>query len=307
MRYVSLFSGIEAASVAWDTLGWEPMAFAEIDDFPSAVLAEHFPDVPNLGSVVDIDWSEFIESSGRPDVVVGGSPCQSFSIAGKRDGLKGESGLMFEYIRAVQELCPEWFVWENVPGALTSEHGAAFKQLLSEMDALGYGLAWRVLDAQFFGVAQRRERLFLVGHLGAESPAEILFEREGMPWDFETVRKKREKLAARAGRGANGSGGGAISMADTQAHAAIENDHLGTLTAHSGKEPPVVCRTFTCEMANTTSNGLGVYESSVTPTLGTRESVAVYAIQGNAIDRSERSGCCGRGFDAGGGQLHPHN
>ncbi len=270
MRYVSLFSGIEAASVAWGPLGWEPMAFAEIDPFPCAVLAQRYPDVPNLGSVVDVDWRRFVDDSGRPDVVVGGSPCQSFSIAGRREGLAGASGLMFEYIRAVQELMPRWFVWENVPGALTSERGEAFRQLLSEMDALGYGLAWRVLDAQFFGVAQRRERVFLVGRLGGEPPAEVLFEREGLPWDFEQSRKKREELAARAGRGAQSAGfkyiagGGArgighetegsptltagwhspavYSMADTQAHASVALDGTGgTVTAHSRKDPPVVC------------------------------------------------------------------
>lgn len=108
MRYVSLFSGVEAASLAWGPLGFEPMAFSEIDPFPCAVLAERFSDVPNLGDVAKIDWGEFIESNGRPDVVVGGSPCQSFSIAGTRTGLKGASGLMFEYIRAVRELVPRW-------------------------------------------------------------------------------------------------------------------------------------------------------------------------------------------------------
>lgn len=201
MRYVSVFSGIEAASVAWGPLGWEPMAFAEVDPFPCAVLAERFPGVPNLGDVTRIDWGGFVEAAGRPDVLVGGSPCQSFSVAGRREGLAGASGLMFEYIRAVRELVPRWFVWENVPGALTSERGEAFRQLLSEMDALGYGLVWRVLDAQFFGVAQRRERVFLVGRLGGRPPAEVLFEREGVPWDFVASGKKREELAARAGRG----------------------------------------------------------------------------------------------------------
>lgn len=162
MRYVSVFSGVEAATLAWDQLGWEPVAFSEIDPFPSAVLAERFPDVPNLGDITKVDWSEI----GSVDLVVGGSPCQSFSVAGKREGLAGASGLMFEYIRCVRELRPRWFVWENVPGALSSERGAAFGQLLAEMDDLGYGLAWRVLDAQFFGVAQRRRRVFLVGSLG---------------------------------------------------------------------------------------------------------------------------------------------
>ena len=161
MKYVSLFSGIEAATAAWEPLGWEPVCFAEFDEFPSAVLAERYPEVPNIGDVTKMNWKKY---RSKVDLVVGGSPCQSFSIAGKREGLQGESGLMFEYIRAVREIRPRWFLWENVPGALSSENGEAFRQLLSEMDKLGYGLAWRVLDAQFFGVAQRRRRVFLVGH-----------------------------------------------------------------------------------------------------------------------------------------------
>ena len=144
VKYVSIFSGIEAATVAWHPLGWEPLAFSEIDPFPSTVLQHHYPDIPNLGDITKIDWRPYV---GAADIVVGGSPCQSFSVAGKREGLAGASGLMFEYIRAVRELRPRWFVWENVPGAFTSERGEAYRQLLSEMDALGYGLAWRVLDA----------------------------------------------------------------------------------------------------------------------------------------------------------------
>lgn len=202
MKYISLFSGIEAATVAWEPLGWEPIAFCEIDDFPSAVLNYRFPNVPNFGDITKIDWSVY---NGSVDVVVGGSPCQSFSIAGRREGLAGESGLMFEYIRAVQEIMPRYFIWENVQGALSSEGGAAFGQLLSEMDALGYGLCWRVLDAQFFGVPQRRERVFLVGCLGgAERSAEILFERESLCWDFAQGREKRKALASEIERGAGG-------------------------------------------------------------------------------------------------------
>ena len=202
MRYVSLFSGIEAASVAWEPLGWEPVAFSEIDPFPSAVLAQRFPDVPNLGDITKVDWSTY---DGAVDIVVGGSPCQSFSVAGKREGLSGASGLMWEYIRAVQEIRPGWFVWENVPGALSSGHGDDFRCLLHEMDGLGYGLAWRVLDAQFFGVAQRRRRVFLVGCLGdAGRAAEVLFEPEGLRWDTPTSREKRQELAGTAGAGARG-------------------------------------------------------------------------------------------------------
>lgn len=214
MRYVSLFSGVEAASVAWEPLGWDPVAFCEVDEFPSAVLAERFPDVPNLGDVTEIDWKEFHARFGSVDVLVGGSPCQSFSIAGNREGLSGESGLMFEYIRAVRELVqasgggsPRYILWENVPGALSSERGVAFGQLLAELDELGYGLAWRVLDAQyvrvsdrsasgFFGpVAQRRRRVFLVGVLGSPHAAEILFERESLLGDHPKGREAREALA----------------------------------------------------------------------------------------------------------------
>ena len=162
VRYVSLFSGIEAATVAWEPLGWEPVAFCEIDAFPSAVLAHRWPDVPNLGDITKVDWSPY---HGAVDVVVGGSPCQSFSVAGGRESLGGESRLMFEYIRAVGEIRPRWILWENVPGVLNTRDNA-FAQLLGSLQELGYGLAWRVLDAQFFGVAQRRRRVFLVGHAG---------------------------------------------------------------------------------------------------------------------------------------------
>lgn len=196
MRYVSIFSGVEAATLAWEPLGWEPVAFSEIEPFPCAVLAERWPDVPNLGDITKIDWKK--EIHGSVDLVVGGSPCQSFSIAGKREGLKGASGLMFEYIRCVQELRPRWFLWENVPGALTSENGDAFGQLLREMDELGYCLAWRVLDAQFFGVAQRRRRVFLVGSLGDRRAADVLFEPESLRWDSPSSREKREALTGGA-------------------------------------------------------------------------------------------------------------
>lgn len=204
MRYISLFSGIEAASVAWEPLGWEPVAFSEIEPYCCELLKHRFPNVPNLGDICKIDWKEVKEKYGAIDLVVGGSPCQSFSIAGKREGLRGASGLMYEYIRAVREIRPLWFVWENVPGALTVEGGAAFRQLLSEMDELGYGLAWRVLDAQFFGVAQRRERVFLIGHLGDTRAAEVLFEPESLRGDIKSSKQKRAELAANLGRGSDG-------------------------------------------------------------------------------------------------------
>ncbi len=269
-KYVSLFSGIEAATVAWEPLGWEPVCFAEFDEFPSAVLAERYPEVPNVGDVTKANWKKY---RNKVDLVVGGSPCQSFSIAGKREGLQGESGLMFEYIRAVREIRPRWFLWENVPGALSSENGEAFRQLLSEMDKLGYGLAWRVLDAQFFGVAQRRRRLFLVGHLGACPPVGVLIEPESMRGDLESSAEKRASLAEAARRSPacagfkyhQGSGAGGvgaepeqsptltadwhnpavypidepITMADLNANTAIGYDMVGTLKV--GGDAPSVC------------------------------------------------------------------
>lgn len=207
MKYVSLFSGIEAASVAWGPLGWQPLAFSEIDAFPCAVLAERFPGVPNLGDITKIDWKKAVKAYGKPDLVVGGSPCQSFSVAGGRTGLDGASGLMWEYVRAVRDVKPGWLLWENVPGALSSSHGEDFRCLLEALDACGYGLAWRVLDAQFFGVAQRRERVFIVGRLGdIEGPCRVLFEPESLRWDSPSSKDKRKALAAGAGIGPKTAG-----------------------------------------------------------------------------------------------------
>lgn len=197
MRYVSLFSGIEAASVAWRPLGWEPVAFAEVDEFCCELLAKRYPDVPNLGDVSNIDWSSY---AGAVDLIVGGSPCQAFSVAGNRKGLMDDrSALMLEYIRAVREVRPRWLLWENVPGVLSQSDGDAFDTLLGELEQCGYSLAWRVLDAQFFGVAQRRRRVFVVGHSSAGCAAAVLFERESLRWDYPSSRAKRQAITADAG------------------------------------------------------------------------------------------------------------
>lgn len=248
LRYVSLFSGIEAVSCDLDPDVWEPVAFSEIDPFPCAVLQHHYPNVPNLGDITKIDWTPYVDAI---DVVWGGSPCQSFSLAGDRSGLKGASGLMFEFIRAVRELRPRWFVWENVPGALSSENGNAFRQLLQSMDEGGYGLAWRVLDAQFFGVAQRRERVFLVGSLGTMRCAEVLFEREGVPWDYSPSRDKRKALANRIEDGVG------------------QADHGDGTLARNRQS------VYLCETANTGSNGFGIKLDDVMNTLDTSVSTAV--------------------------------
>ena len=319
MKYVSIFSGIEAATVAWHPLGWEPLAFSEIDPFPSTVLQHHYPDIPNLGDITKIDWSPYV---GAADIVVGGSPCQSFSVAGKREGLAGASGLMFEYIRAVRELRPRWFVWENVPGAFTSERGEAYRQLLSEMDALGYGLAWRVLDAQFFGVAQRRERVFLVGSLGTMRCAEVLFERESLSWDHQSSRQKRQALAEEA-QGCVGEAdhdSGCLTPGETQSRRVYPasgvyptlstreksgqnqesvftqfgDDIAGTLTARYDSSPCVDRganvvvderdKVFLCQTAQTGSNGKLVKQDDVMNTLDRTNSTAVAALDFNPTD-----------------------
>lgn len=277
MKYVSIFSGIEAATVAWHPLGWEPLAFSEIDPFPSTVLQHHYPDIPNLGDITKIDWSPYV---GAADIVVGGSPCQSFSVAGKREGLAGASGLMFEYIRAVRELRPRWFVWENVPGAFTSERGEAYRQLLSEMDALGYGLAWRVLDAQFFGVAQRRERVFLVGSLGTMRCAEVLFERESLSWDHQSSRQKRQALTEEAQErvGEADHDSGCLNPGETQSRRVYPASGVyPTLSTreNSGQSQESV---FLCQTAQTGSNGKLVKQDDVMNTLDRTNSTAVAAL-----------------------------
>ena len=225
MRYVSIFSGIEAASVAWEPLGWEPVAFSEIEPFPSAVLAARYPRVPNYGDITKIDRSKH-DDCRTADLLVGGSPCQSFSVAGSRTGLNGASGLMWEYVRAVRELRPRWLVWENVPGALSSSHGEDFGCLLRALDGLGYGLAWRVLDAQFYGVAQRRRRVYLVGSLGNAGACDVLFEPDCLRWDHPTGREKRQALAEQTQNGPGGAddGGGCLTPWDTQSRRVYRPD-----------------------------------------------------------------------------------
>lgn len=196
MKYLSLCSGIEAASVAWTPLGWEPVAFSEIERFPCAVLRRHFPDVPNLGDVTKITGDMFYGSSAI-DLLVGGTPCQGFSIAGARNGLHDErSALAWHYVRLVGEIKPRWIVWENVPGVLSTNKGADFRNFLQALIERGYSLCWRILDAQYFGVPQRRRRVFVVGHLGGRRAAEVLLEPESVRGDTSPCPDKKTKNTA---------------------------------------------------------------------------------------------------------------
>lgn len=207
MNYLSVCSGIEAASVAWHPLGWNPVAFSEIEAFPSAVLAHHYPNVPNLGDMTK--FKEWGIEPGTIDVLVGGTPCQSFSVAGLRKGLADPRGnLMLTYGALADYLRPSWIVWENVPGVLSSNGGRDFGTFLGMLGELGYGFAYRVLDAQFFGVPQRRRRVFVVGYLGDWRPAAaVLFESESLRGDTPPSREARKDVTELAGTlAANGGG-----------------------------------------------------------------------------------------------------
>jgi len=204
MKYLSVCSGIEAATVAWHELGWEPIAFAEVDKFPSRVLAHHYPDVPNLGDMTKFkEWPD-----ATFDVLVGGTPCQSFSVAGLRKGMDDPRGnLALTYLAIADRYRPQWIVWENVPGVLSSNGGRDFGSFVGALGKLGYGWAYRVLDAQYFGVAQRRRRVFVVGCLGDwRAAAAVLFESPSLRRDTPPSRETGKVAPAGPAAGA-GSGG----------------------------------------------------------------------------------------------------
>ena len=179
MRYATVCSGVEACSVAWEPLGWKPVFFSEIEDFPSEVLNTHYPSVPNHGDMTNFE--EWGYEKGSIDVICGGTPCQSFSVAGLRRGLSDDRGnLALTFCRMVEQLRPKYFIWENVAGCLSSNGGRDFGSITGAMAQLGYSFGWRVFDAQHFGVPQRRRRVFLVGCASGqpEHIQQILFEPE---------------------------------------------------------------------------------------------------------------------------------
>ncbi|MFZ7109596.1 DNA cytosine methyltransferase [Avibacterium avium] len=217
MNYLSLFSGIEAATVAWKQLGWRCVGFSEIEPFPCAVLAHHYPGIPNLGDVTKITEQK-IKDLGRIDLIVFGSPCQNLSVAGNRQGLEGkESQLFFEAIRIINYAKKHnglrFALWENVPGAFSSNKGADFAAVVREMAGIrdintpqnGWGnsgialgenglLEWRMLDAQYFGLAQRRKRVFAIldtGDWASRKP--ILLEQESVRGNTTPSREKERE------------------------------------------------------------------------------------------------------------------
>jgi len=225
VRYLSVCSGIEAATVAWHPLGWTAAAYSEIEKFPSQVLAHHYPDVPNVG-----DMTKFKEwNIGAIDLLVGGTPCQSFSVAGLRKGLDDPRGnLMLTFLAIADQHRPRWLVWENVPGVLSSNGGKDFGTFLGALGELGYGFAYRVLDAQYFGVAQRRRRVFVVGYLGDwRAAAAVLFERHSLSGDSAPSREKRKEVASATGM-------------------CLDVSLIGSLTAGFGKVGAPEVDAYTC-------------------------------------------------------------
>ncbi|EGY4615559.1 Dam family site-specific DNA-(adenine-N6)-methyltransferase [Salmonella enterica] len=258
MRYGSVCSGIEAASVAWEPLDWQPAWFAEIEAFPSAVLATHWPDVTNLGDMTGIAAAVHAGDVEAPDVLVGGTPCQAFSIAGLRNGLADKRGqLSLSYVELANAIDDKRrergekeaiIVWENVPGVLSSKDNAfgCFLAGLAgescELQPAGgkwpnagcvYGpqrvIAWRVLDAQFFGVAQRRRRVFVVASArNGFDPAAVLFEFNSLCRDTPPSREAEKAIAALTARGV-----GTCGADDNQAQAGHILPVIGALAAHS--------------------------------------------------------------------------
>lgn len=202
IKYGSVCSGIEAPAVAFNGLGFKAQWFSELDPFRSEVLAHHYPDVPNLGDMTKIR-SHKIFNESQIDLLIGGTPCQSFSECGKRAVFDDPRGLLtLEFINVLKAARPKWFVWENVTGVLKGRAAIAFKEFTSEIVASGYSLAWRVFDAQDFGLAQTRKRVFVVGHFGAcaKYPAQVLFD----PYKGEGLHKEdanRANVASTDNRG----------------------------------------------------------------------------------------------------------
>jgi DNA (cytosine-5)-methyltransferase 1 len=274
VRYLSVCSGIEAASVAWHDLGWQCVGVSEIEPFACAVLAHHYPTVRNYGDMTR--YREWEIADGTVDLLVGGTPCQSFSVAGLRRGLDDPRGnLALVFLGMVDRFRPRWVVWENVPGVLSSNGGRDFGAFLGGLAQLGYGLAYRVLDAQYArvdgyerAVPQRRRRVFVVGCAGGDArrAAQVLLERQGVRGNFATRGEARETTTGRATRG-SASGGevsGTVSAKWSKGTGGPAGDEVQNLVA---EWPPQVADPITAhEQSTYTHEGKTFRVPNVVPT-----------------------------------------
>jgi DNA (cytosine-5)-methyltransferase 1 len=256
MKYGSVCSGIEAASVAWHHLGWKAQWFSEIEHFPSEVLKYRYPTVENLGDMTKLTINETFKAS-TIDLLVGGTPCQSFSVAGLRGGLADPRGnLMLTFLSLADSKKPRWIVWENVPGVLSSNGGKDFGTFLGALGELGYGFAYRVLDAQHFGVAQRRRRVFVVGYLGDWRVAgAVLFERESLQRDIKPSRKKRQEVTSDVERSL-GEAGDAEPIA--YSFDALSSNSMKSSNPHSGCREVDVAKTLDTTTPEPSKNQGGI-------------------------------------------------
>jgi DNA (cytosine-5)-methyltransferase 1 len=301
MRFLSVCSGIEAASVAWEPLGWKASGFSEIEPFPSAVLKHHYPDVPNHGDMTLLPAKIRAGEVEAPDLLCGGTPCQAFSVAGLRQSLddaRGNLTLTFcEIADAIDAMRkqPSIVFWENVPGVLNTKDnafGCFLGALAGEDDALiapggrwanaGFvdgpqrAVAWRVLDAQYFGVAQRRRRVFVVASARADfDPAAVLFEFEGVRRDTAPSREAGEEVA-------------------------------GTFTARArsggwGQDPNLAAGGYMRPVAMSSGQaGAEIRTDGGAPTLTCLHEAPVIALAENTIGRQPQNGGNGDGFTEGG-------
>jgi DNA (cytosine-5)-methyltransferase 1 len=252
---VSLFAGVGGFDLAMERNGVDVIANVEIDKQCQKVLAKHFPNAKQFSDITDVKGSDLIAAGFKPNrgIITGGFPCQDLSVAGKRRGLAGErSGLFWEIARLIEETKTEWFILENVPGLLTSNKGRDFGVVIGTMADLGYSLAWRVLDAQHFGVPQRRRRVFIVGRRAGDglSAAEVLFKSEGLRRNTTQSKQTGQDTTSSTTRSVNlASGktiantipaelyhhGSVVNQDANNGHVVIENPIVGTLQARDYK------------------------------------------------------------------------
>ncbi len=290
MRYLSVCSGIEAATVAWKPLGWQAVGFSEIEKFPAAVLAHHYPDVPNLGDMTKFkEWPDDL----APDLIVGGTPCQSFSVAGLRKGLADPRGnLALTYLALADRYRPEWLVWENVPGVLSSNGGRDFGAFLGGLVELGYGFAYRVLDAQYFGVAQRRRRVFVVANARDwRRAAAVLFEPHSLSGDPAPRREAGEEPAKCLTRGAAQRFDAETETMIPVAHT-LRGEGFDASEDGTGRGTPLVPVAFSCK-------DHGADAGEISPTLRAMGHGASHANAGGqvAVAFDWQSGGDARGLD----------
>ena len=268
MTFASVCSGIGAPECAW-LPAWDCVFNAEIEPFPCAVLDHRFPITPNYGDITRFkEWPEH-----QLDVLIGGTPCQSFSVAGLRKGMVDPRGnLALTFLAIVDKYAPTWFVWENVPGVLSSNFGRDFGAFLGGVAKLGYGFAYRILDAQFFGLAQRRKRVFVVGCAGGQwqRAASVLFERESLCGNPAQSRESGEGTAHSTCPSLTGSGRGVARPGESR-----------------GQDPVIPIQEIGKRESGTPENGVGRGQPGD----------PMFTLQRTSVHGVAHS-LCGEGFDA---------